>query len=149
VIYLIRHASAATGEPRRLTKLGRREAREAGDALRKRGARIAIILASPLARARETADLIAREFTPPPAVEERDVLAGGASPEEIIREIAVPGGELALVGHQPDLGVCVAHLLGREIHFHPSSICCLEFAPPSTTRLLWVRHPLPPTHDAT
>ena len=62
-VYLMRHATAE--EPgagpdaaRRLTEQGRRESREAGEALRKQTSNLAVVLTSPRLRARETAEEI-------------------------------------------------------------------------------------------
>ena len=145
-LHLIRHASAeAAGEggdaARRLSDRGRREALEAGRALRELGDPIGAILTSPLARARETAEQIAAAFNPPLPVEVRETLACGASPQALLETArAYPAGEVVLVGHMPDLGVLVAALTGESMSFRPSSICCLDLASDST-RLVWVRHP--------
>ena len=152
VVYLIRHATAEDpagkeDAARRLIERGREEARTAGRALRALGARVAIVLSSPLARARETAELLAAELSPPAPVELHERLACGAAPEAF-RDVlaAAPGGEVAVVGHQPDLGRFVADLLslGPEAHvpFRPSSVYALEFNPAGGgSKLLWRRHP--------
>jgi phosphohistidine phosphatase len=151
-VYLIRHATAEDpagkeDAARRLIDRGREEARTAGRALRALGARVEVVFSSPLTRARETAELLAAEFSPPAPVELRERLACGATPEAF-REIlaAAPGGVVAVVGHQPDLGRFVADLLslGPEAHvpFRPSSVYALEFTPAgSGAKLLWCRHP--------
>ena len=63
-MFLVRHAEAAPGEPdelRRLTPHGRDQARELGRRLVRDGVRADVVLSSPLVRARETAEAIAKE----------------------------------------------------------------------------------------
>ena len=62
-LYLVRHAEAAPGEPdelRSLTQEGREQARSLAQRLRDEDAAPAVILTSPLLRARETGDELAR-----------------------------------------------------------------------------------------
>ena len=145
-VYLIRHAHAEpAGEgsdgARALTERGRREAEETGRALRERGETIRVVLSSPLLRARETAERIASAFDPAPAIETQAALACGATPQLILETVrARPAGEIALVGHMPDLGIFVGAVAGESMSFRPSSICCVELEADSA-RVLWVRHP--------
>ena len=65
-LYLVRHAEAAPGEPdelRPLTEGGRGQARALGKRLVSEDAAPAVILTSPLLRARETGDELARADT--------------------------------------------------------------------------------------
>ena len=62
-VFLVRHAEAKPGEPdelRPLTATGRKQARELGKRLAAEVVRPTVVLASPLLRARETAEEIAR-----------------------------------------------------------------------------------------
>jgi phosphohistidine phosphatase len=147
-LYLVRHASAE--EPgtradadRRLTDRGRRESRHVGEGLKTLGARPVRILSSPFIRARETADAIASELSM--AVEVRDALASGASPDDLLREVRDPGGEeVLLVAHQPELGALAALLLTggpvATLSFRPGSVCCLDLDG-AQGRLAWFRNP--------
>jgi len=135
-VYLIRHASAgdpgtvADGE-RALTADGLREAQAAGRALRALGARLRAILCSPLLRACQTAQEIAAKLDPCPAVEIRDALTAGASPRDYFEALRPwTSGEVAVVGHMPDLGRVAAVLMSGapevSVVFKPSAVCCLE-----------------------
>ena len=65
-LYFLRHASASDVAPsdaeRKLTKEGEEEARIAGAALAELGVKPAHIFSSPLVRARQTAEIAAREL---------------------------------------------------------------------------------------
>jgi len=110
-LFLVRHAKAAPGSPdelRALTEHGREQARELGERLA--GARPAVVLSSPLLRARETADAIARASGAPLRVDER--LAPGATAAGLLEALAEDGGTVVAVGHQPDCGEIAAALSG-------------------------------------
>lgn len=135
-LYVIRHAAAApAGEGsdfgRPLTGLGRLQARAAGRALRERGAAWGAILASPAARAAETAELIAAEFDPAPVLETVESLYGGTSPPSLLEALRPweGKGDLALVGHLPFVEHLVLALLSQtaDLRFPAGAICCLEF----------------------
>ena len=123
-LYLVRHAEAAQGVPdelRPLTAAGREQARSLGVRLRVEGVRPDAILTSPLLRARETGDLLARELGVRSRPEER--LAPGAT-ATAVAEAAREGGEtIVVVGHQPDCGQIAAALTGEpEPEFPPAGV---------------------------
>ena len=112
-LYLVRHAKAEPGEPdelRRLTPAGRAAARELGRRLAADGAAPDAVLTSPLLRARETAEEIARAAGVD--AEPDDLLAPGATAEDVLAAIAGRGERVVVVGHQPDCGRVVAELSG-------------------------------------
>jgi phosphohistidine phosphatase len=112
-LYLVRHAKAAPGEPdelRRLTPAGEERARELGTRLAADGVRPAVILSSPLVRARQTADELGRALGVPVETDER--LAPGATPDGVREAVAGRGEIVMTVGHQPDCGVIAAELTG-------------------------------------
>ena len=124
-VFLVRHAEAAPGDPdelRRLTGAGR-------DAARALGKRLATehptaVVCSPLLRARETADLIARACKLDAATD--DNLAPGAT-AETLREAARERGETVIaVGHQPDCSEIVFELTGRDAKFPPAGVAELD-----------------------
>jgi phosphohistidine phosphatase len=114
-LYLVRHADAEPGQPdelRPLTAHGRRQARDVGARLAAEGASGAAVVTSPLLRARETAEEIARALGTTAAPDER--LAPGAT-ADAVREAAADHGSNATViavGHQPDCGRIAAELTG-------------------------------------
>ena len=152
-IYLIRHAEAqepgsAADVDRRLTEAGEAQARAAGGAFRALGARVSGILSSPMLRACQTAQLISARLDPSPAVEIRDSLAPGAAPRAYFEELRAwkQGGEVALVGHMPDLARVAAVLLAAEpgisLAFATSATCCVDADPAAETgKLVWFHGP--------
>jgi phosphohistidine phosphatase len=128
-LLLVRHAEAAPGDPdatRRLTPRGRDQARELGE--RFAGEKPSVILTSPLLRARETADAIARASGAPVIVDER--LAFGATAKSVAAAVheAAPGSAVVIaVAHHPDCGRIAAELTGEpEPLFPPAGVAALE-----------------------
>jgi phosphohistidine phosphatase SixA len=112
-LYLVRHAEAAPGDPdelRPLTPEGREQARRLAERLRGERAAPAVILTSPLLRARETGDELARALDVDTEADER--LAPGASVDDVHAAIEGRGDEVVVVGHQPDCGQVAAALTG-------------------------------------
>ena len=110
-LFLVRHAEAASGQPdelRPLTAAGREQARALGERLA--SASPAIVLSSPLLRARETAAAIARATDAELRVDER--LAPGATLLTLLEAADGLGEPLVAVGHQPDCGEIAAALTG-------------------------------------
>ena len=111
-LILWRHADAEDGVPdmaRKLTKKGRKQAERVAEWLEERLPRTYMLISSPAARARETAEALGR----PKIVEAR---APGASVKEIVQTAGWPegGGTVILVGHQPDFGRAIAYLVSRR-----------------------------------
>jgi phosphohistidine phosphatase SixA len=124
-VFLVRHAEAAPGEPdelRPLTPAGRDAARTLGDTLALHGPDA--IVSSPLLRARETADLIARACGLAPATD--DHLAPGATTEALRAATLDKGETVIAVGHQPDCSEIVFELTGRDVGFPPAGVAELE-----------------------
>jgi phosphohistidine phosphatase len=112
-LYLVRHAEAAGGEPdelRPLTAAGREQARALGARLRQEGVRPDAILTSPLLRARETGELLARELGVPARPDER--LAPGTTAGALTQALGDSGGTVVAVCHQPDCGQIASALAG-------------------------------------
>ncbi len=114
-VFLVRHAEAAPGEPdelRRLTPRGRDQARELGRRLARDGVHADAVLSSPLLRARETAEAIAKELG---ADSEPDDRLGPGCTLEALRDTVRDRGETVVtVAHQPDCGRIAAALSGGE-----------------------------------
>jgi phosphohistidine phosphatase len=110
-LFLVRHAKAAPGSPdelRSLTPDGREQARELAERLA--AERPAVVLSSPLLRARETADAIARAAGAQLRVDDR--LAPGATAAGLLEALEGADGTVVAVGHQPDCGEIAAALSG-------------------------------------
>ncbi len=124
-LFLVRHAEAAPGEPddlRPLTPAGVAAARALGARL---AADVpAAVLSSPLLRARQTAEQIARAAGIEPEPDER--LAPGASADDLRAAAAGRGDTVIAVGHQPDCSQIVLNVTGREVSFAPADVVELE-----------------------
>jgi phosphohistidine phosphatase len=112
-VYLVRHAKAEDGEPdteRRLSVEGRKQARDLAERLRREGVRPDAVLTSPLVRARQTAEEIARAVGIEAEADGR--LAPGATADDLRAAVAGRGATVIAVGHQPDCGRIAAELTG-------------------------------------
>jgi phosphohistidine phosphatase len=119
-LFLVRHAEAAPGEPdelRPLTDAGRTVARALGERLRSEHPET--VLTSPLLRARETADAIARAAGLAAEADAR--LAPGAGAEAVRAVVAGRGNPVVVVGHQPDCSEIAFALTGRQETFAPGA----------------------------
>jgi phosphohistidine phosphatase SixA len=124
-VFIVRHAEARPGEPddlRPLTDAGRAAARALADRLA--AERPGAVLSSPLLRARETAEPIARAAGVEALPDER--LAPGAGVEDVREAVAGLPGPVVVVGHQPDCGDIVLALTGREQSFPPGGVAAVE-----------------------
>jgi phosphohistidine phosphatase len=124
-LFLVRHAEAAPGEPdelRPLTAGGRAAARRLGEHLAREN--LEAVLSSPLLRARETAELIARAAGIEPEAEER--LAPGATADGVTAAAADRGETVVAVAHQPDCSAIVLALTGHQVPFAPAAVYVVE-----------------------
>ncbi len=126
-LYLVRHAEAGPGEPdelRPLTIEGRAAARALGRRLATEASPDAVV-ASPLLRARETAEEIARAAGINAEADER--LAPGATAEDVLGAVEGRGERVVVVAHQPDCGRVAAALSGgAEPAFPPAGMVELD-----------------------
>jgi phosphohistidine phosphatase len=127
-LYLVRHAEAAPGTPdelRPLTAHGREAARALGKRLRDEAGAVDAVLSSPLLRARQTAEAIARELRL--EAEPVELLSPGASEADLLAAIDGRGAIVVAVGHQPDCGKIAAALRGgEEPPFPPAGVARLD-----------------------
>ncbi len=90
-LYLLRHAAAVdvalSDAERELTREGREEARIAGAALAELGVKVSHILTSPLVRARQTADIVAKVLKFPGDVESLDELENSTSTPALLKAL--------------------------------------------------------------
>jgi len=124
-LFLVRHAEAAPGEPdalRPLTPAGRASARALGEQLA--AEQLDAVLCSPLLRARETAEQIARAASLSAAVDER--LAPGATADGVREAVSGLGETVVAVGHQPDCTEILLELTGEERAFAPGAAAAVE-----------------------
>ncbi|HSB39085.1 MAG TPA: phosphohistidine phosphatase SixA [Gaiellaceae bacterium] len=127
-LVIVRHAEAASGEPdelRPLTAQGREDARALGQRLADDGVRPDAVLTSPLLRARETAQELARAAGMEAEPDER--LAPGATAEGVRAAAQEHGETVVVVAHQPDCSRIAAALTGGdEPAFPPGAMLAIE-----------------------
>jgi phosphohistidine phosphatase len=125
VLWLLRHGDAADGSPdaeRPLTKKGERQSRAAGVALHRLGVDLKACLTSPKVRAAETARLACEPFGVEPQLEPK--LAGGPFDAEALA--AGLGGDVLLVGHDPDFSMAVHSLTGAQVRMKKGGLAGVE-----------------------
>ncbi len=123
-LLIVRHAIAAEPTPKRwpddrqrpLTAEGSLRARRAAAGLKHIAEPPALLLTSPLVRARQTAAILSECAGWPEALE-CAALAPEASAEAVLKALqARPHERIAVVGHQPCLGRLIAHCLPGALH---------------------------------
>jgi phosphohistidine phosphatase len=147
-LWLLRHADA---EPhgtrpdaeRQLTERGRRQARVAGVALARMGVAFGAIIASPKARARETAELTLAQMSEPQRelLELHPPLASGVQAREALELLAGVGadGPLLLVGHEPDLSGIVGELAGGRVDLKKGGLAVVRLGAGGAELVLLLR----------
>lgn len=118
-LYLVRHAKSGwidfghSDFDRTLNQHGLHDAPEMGQRLKKRGVNPEIILCSPARRARQTAELLIKEFGGTMDVVQFDDRIYEASIDallDLIRDLPDTCASAMLIGHNPSIG-CLAHQL--------------------------------------
>ena len=137
-IWLLRHAAAedrsssGRDSDRTLTEDGHKRAREVARGLAALEPDIELVLTSPYARARQTAELAARALKLGDRLRETSALEPDRDPEDILGEVrAEKVRAVLLVGHEPHLGA----LLGRLVAGRPGLTIPMKKA--AVARLSW------------
>lgn len=143
VFYLVRHAEAEEGRgsgdaARRLTAAGRAGFARLVDSIRP-DLRVRKVLTSPLARARETAAILAGTVGASADVEEA-LASGRSAGGEILRLGREAGDGAALVGHNPEIAEAVVLAAGGPHRVAPGSVAAVG-ADDVGYRLLWLHSP--------
>jgi phosphohistidine phosphatase len=144
LLYLLRHGLAV--EPgtagfkndadRPLTPKGRRQLRKIAATMAEMDLGLELILSSPFARARQTAEVVAAALKLKKQLTFSNALAVGGDPLGLIRQLSrlkpVPKAIL-LVGHEPGMSQLLSLLLTGETHlmevdFKKAGLCKLEIA---------------------
>jgi phosphohistidine phosphatase len=118
-LFILRHGKAGqssdTGgdSTRRLTKAGRSEIRKVARWMNKKKIRFDYLATSPLTRAHQTAEIVAKSLDLKDLVEVWDELAPGGDPDTLCYHASQAGKDASviLVGHEPGL----SDLIGRII----------------------------------
>jgi len=139
-LVLIRHGRAQDrillqrDHARSLTAQGRRRMRLAGRGLRTLLPDLDVLATSPLVRACQTAEIVARVYDHAPGITRLPALKPGQPLRAVLAWLREqpPEATVALVGHEPDLGRLISWLLsGRQtsfVQFKKGGAALLEFS---------------------
>jgi phosphohistidine phosphatase len=119
-VYFLRHGKAdrsqwhGDDDARPLTAEGEEAMRREAKALRAMDLALDLIVTSPLARARQTAELVADELGLRGRLVEDERLAHGFDARRLEQVLAAhgPAESVMVVGHEPDFSAAVAELIG-------------------------------------
>jgi phosphohistidine phosphatase len=135
-LYLIRHAIAVDefedDSQRPLTDKGRKKMRQIAKGLRALGVEFDLILSSPYARARETAEILAEVFKMKSEIKFSDHLVPAGDLNLLISELNEISDvdSIALVGHEPFLtaliGLLVSDNVSVDITLKKGGVCRLS-----------------------
>ncbi|HKI38433.1 MAG TPA: phosphohistidine phosphatase SixA [Gemmataceae bacterium] len=156
-LYLLRHAHALaigeqgiqTDEARPLSDEGRQQMELVGDAVKRLGLKIDLLLSSPLRRAMESAQELCRRLgLSGTALMTCDQLEPGGSLKKLMKRLrSLEANEVVLVGHTPDLPWLAAWLIGSkrtEVEIAKAGLACIRCdAPPrkGVGALVWLLTP--------
>ena len=137
-LFLLRHADAntpaVTDDERRLSEKGIEQTRRVARFCSAHDLIPARILTSPIVRARETAEIFAAEAGGRDLVETAPFLAAGMQAQAALHSLKrwKEMASVMLVGHEPDFGVLIGHLLGvrvpGRVHVRKASLTLLDVA---------------------
>ena len=153
ILYFLRHgdagpyAGAGDDAARELTAAGVAALQAGAPLWRSLNLRPDIVLASPLVRARRTAELFVAGMglADPPVIDER--LSPGAGWGDLARAMAAhpEARRVMFVGHEPDLSSAVRLLTGAaSVRLRTGGIACVEFPgipEPGAGELAWLLDP--------
>lgn len=120
-IYFLRHGPAGSraewsgdDDARPLTDEGKARMTREAAALQKLGVAPAVILTSPLARARQTAEIVAARLGSPDFVVCDERLSPGFGPHDLADILGDHRGvsSIMLVGHEPDFSLTIGEFVG-------------------------------------
>ncbi len=126
ILYILRHATAeeaaADGDDgaRKLTSRSKDKMHDAATGMRALGLKFDVILTSPLARAAETAEIVAAAYSNTPAPQVLPALATGVAPAEVVSALKpfARYNEVMIVGHEPQLSAVASLLLSGSDTIH-------------------------------
>ncbi|MFN3651660.1 MAG: phosphohistidine phosphatase SixA [Armatimonadota bacterium] len=137
-VYLLRHGIAEdpriglSDRDRQLTAEGIEELHAVARGLRRLELKLDLIVTSPFARARRTAEIVASGLSLDSSLREDPRLASGEGVEPLLDLLQrLPGNaRVMLVGHEPTLSEAVSTLIGGgAVRMKKASLACVELNP--------------------
>lgn len=153
LVYFVRHGIAEEADAwhgsdaeRPLTDKGRAKMAAIGASLAGQKIEPDAILTSPLVRARQTAEIVAKELRMTGRVQDDERLAGGFDLRRLGAILNERAGakSLMLVGHEPNMSAVIGHAIGDgRVEMKKGAVACVEFSDPASPRgeLLWLAPP--------
>jgi phosphohistidine phosphatase len=143
-LFLLRHGKAdwpdwtAHDDERPLTEEGVEEMQRVAAALKRLKVAPDIILSSPLPRALRTAEIAGKALGVP--VEQRVELEPGFDRRKCDAVLATsPGGDIMIVGHEPDFSRLIRSLTGGQVNLSKAATAAIELGDDlPAARLLWL-----------
>lgn len=139
LVFFLRHGHAdwpdwdGPDDERPLTDKGRRETRKVARALHAARVKPSLILASPLPRAAQTAEITGKRLGV--CVVAEPLLAKGFDAEKFAAILAVhPGTDLMLAGHEPDFSGVLRAVTGATLRLEKGGVAAVEIAAGETGR---------------
>lgn len=139
ILYVVRHAEAVEGgdtlqdQWRFLTEEGRSAAKKMSSSIAKYGPKARLTITSPLTRAVQTAEIMAEKACRKNVVVASELLLPGADTGNLVAHLkgCRDARRVMLVGHEPQLGLLVAKLLGcnDEISLKKGACVTLKLDP--------------------
>ena len=157
-LYLMRHGPAGDSESwqgddrlRPLTGKGQQKVRAAADGLKRLDPGVDVLVSSPLVRARQTADIVAKALHL--TVAEQEALAPGFGLTELASLLAnhTDAQGVMLFGHEPDFSAVIGQLIATpdaaQVEMKKGACCALDLPDPAAAQLagsatlLWLMTP--------
>ncbi len=152
-LYIVRHGEAnplgsefRTDYERTLSDEGRADAHLMAQALVNIDLNISAILTSPLVRAVETGEIFGQVLKRDPTVTRK--LEPGFEPRALAEEIqgmAVSGGSVVVIGHQPDMSTFISYLISpahaATVAMETCAIAAVQLPANGPPKLRWLLTP--------
>lgn len=135
------HSDSGRDQDRALTDSGRELTARVARELARRSPAPLRIVASPLLRARQTAEIVATALEPERTPEIREELAPSENAGSLVTELVAEGvASVLVVGHAPDVSTLAEGLLGSHVGgFEAGMVLGLDVAGRSATRVFVLR----------
>jgi len=152
-LYFLRHGQAGEREDwhgddydRPLTTDGIKRMEREADSIAELDLEIEAIVTSPLVRARQTAEIVAKRLKMRKSLVEDDNLGLEFSIARLVHVLQhfPKAGALLLVGHEPSMGRTIGQLIGgARIDFKKGALACVELieATAPAAELIWLIPP--------
>jgi phosphohistidine phosphatase len=152
-VYFLRHGKALSradwtedDDLRPLTVAGEALVRAEAQAMKRMGLDVGIIVTSPLARARRTAEIVAEELDLGEHLLEDERLAHGFDLRRLAKIVAgqAEGADVMVVGHEPEFSAAISAAIGGgRVEMKKGALARVDFAGPDLRNgvLAWLVTP--------